>query len=314
MSYGAHSVRLQTGATSLVLLPTTASSIPANASVLQDDSGSIYDKYTSIASVSPTPQFTTKEIAAALQVLGVGGLCLSASGALRKVEQFFEAKSPCNQTALPNISFDTVAGLLKPVSLSASRGESATLSMELDSLSGNGTTAPVVLTESVTLPTNGDANTTPTEVGEFVLNSVQVAGITLADTQSAELAYGVEVADKEPALGSVFPTTATRVKVRPTLTLGGTTLNRLKDAGVPLLGKSALHADTKLWFRKRKNRAALEDLATTVHFSITLSGLLLFDTIASGSGSARASNSLRLTCIQEGSTAPLVYTFGVAIT
>lgn len=276
--------------------------LPANIQLTEDESGAVFDTLIGLQSISPVMSITTKSVSEALQKIGLQGGCLKSDGTLKELIQYYESKVSCGSTAGVNLGYKAAAGYYRLGTLTASRGQEATLTIDVDTLSGDGAVAPIVQVTGATLPTTINTDS-------FSLGIPQVAGLSFPEATQVTLNFGVTLTDKPPGWGSIYPTDVGLQKVRPEIRIENADLDMLKAAGVPLDSKEATHANTILPFRKKKNRGAFVDDATAEHFSITASGLFYFDTIASGSGNSNASNTLVLRAVKESATAPIVFSF-----
>lgn len=302
-----HSIAITENGTPDVVtaLSVDSMNLAANVELTEDNSGSLYDELIGLKSVKPEMTFQTRSVARALQLLGLNGGCLGPSPALKRVDQFFEGKKTCGNPSAPNLSFGSNKGVYYLDTLNFPRGEEATVTGKIDLMSSDGTTAPCSMTNPATLPTT-------VNVDSYVVGPPKIANITFNEATGGSLRFGVQKDEDQVGWGSVYVTDGGIIKVRPELTIENADLALLDGSGIPLNGKDAVHAQTQISFRKKKNRAAFELDATTVHFVLTLSGYFFFDVIASGQGRSAGSNSLRLRAVKESSTAPIVMTFGVA--
>ena len=306
--YGSHSFAITdtAGTPVMTAFHVDSMAIPANVSLTEDQSGDIFDSLIGLQSIMPNMTCTTRSVAEALSLLGFQGGCLGADPLpLAKFEQFFRPKTSCGGTGGTNLGFAATRGLYYLNTLTANRGQEATLSFTLETLSTDGSAAPVAMTESATLPTSLNTDT-------FVPGDPQIAGLSFPEATAVTINFNSTTTDKQPGWGSIYPTEVGIEKVRPDLRIDGVDLARLKAAGVPIDSKEATHANTLIPFRKKKNRSAFVADATQEHFSLTMSGLFYFDTIASASGNGTATNSLMLKAAREGSTAPIVASFDEA--
>jgi hypothetical protein len=302
-----HSIAITENGTPDVVtaLSVESMNLPANVELTEDNSGALYDTLIGVKSVKPEMTFTTKSIAKMLKLFGINGGCFGASPALKRVDQFYEGKRTCGNPSAPNISFGANKGLYYLDTLTFPRGEEATISAKCDLMSSDGTTAPVSMTNPATLPTT-------VNVDSYVVGPPKIADITFNEGTGGSLRFGVQKDEDQVGWGSVYVTDGGIIKVRPELTIDNADLALLDGSGIPLNGMDAVHAETQLSFRKKKNRAAFEPDDSAVHFVMTLSGYFFFDVIAGGQGRAAGSNSLRLRAAKESTTAPIVLTFAVA--
>lgn len=309
--FAAHSVVIHTIETvsAVALGSVTASNSPTNTEVTRDDSGALHDTVVSVSKQEPTQEITTKSVALALAAITPDGQCLNTDATHPGVSVYFEQKKVCPNAA-PGASdhaeflFDV--GLMTPQSLSASgRDQDVTLSFMIDALT-DGTNEPYGRDYSASLPSSVDTS-------QFVLAAVRSGGIVYADITQFELDFGIEKTEKRPILGGVWPDQIGVAKARPSATLTTKELRRLDDTAapnagrVPMLGKSAAHADTTFWFRRRN---ALDSDA--VHFTLTMAGLLVPENAISASGTGTGDQTYKLYGVNDGTNAPVVLTPNIA--
>lgn len=308
--FGSHSVVIDTIDTGgpIKLGGITSMGVPLGTEYQTDDSGAIHDKSASITFQAPKPQASTKSIAAALAVIPQTGICLNTNGSHLGAFFYGEAKSDC-QVGEPgsanHLSYLVGKGLLVPETLSGSLREDVQLSFSVDAIS-DGTNAPLAGSYGATLPTGLD-------LSQYAVGAIKIANILWSDTRRLNLAFNVRRGEDDPQLGGIWPIRASRVKAQPVLELTARDPSKLDDStGIPLLGKSAIHGNTVVYFKKRLNRGAFEADASTVHLKMTMSGLVYFDNPFSASGNANAETSIRLVGLNDGTNFPIVFTFGIA--
>jgi hypothetical protein len=309
--YGAHSVTIHTidSATLKGFGGIRAMGMPMGTEVTQDDNGQIYDSFTGINLQAPTPRFTTTALGLAVATIPQTGICINTDGTRPGIKFYGEAKPDC-QSGEPasggHLSYLMDAGLIVPTTLTATRREAARISFELDAITPDGVNAPFAADYSETLPTG-------LNIDEYILGAMRIANIVWSDARSLNLNFNVTRLEKEAALGGIWPDRASRTKARPEATITGRDPTKLDDTtGIPFVGKPGTHTDTILYFRKRKNAAALEDVASPVHLKLTMSGMAYFDNPFEASGSGAAETTVMFKGIHDGTNVPLIWTPGVA--
>ena len=306
--YGAHSVVIHTvdSVTPVKLGGISAMGLPLNNEVSQDDNGQMYDSFVNIAMQAPRPQYGTRSVAAALAAIPQNGICINVDETHPGVMFYGEAKNACGDTepaSDDHLEYLFDAGLITPVSFSGDRRGCA-LSVEIDAITVGGN-APFAADYAATLPTG-------LNVDEFALAAVKIGNILWRDARTFDLQFNVERLEPEPGMGLVWNERAGRRKARPRLTVTARDPTKLSDTAIPLLGKAASHSDTTLFFKKKKNKAAFELDASTVHFKLTMHGMALFDNPFAASGSGTAETTIVVHGIHDGTNAPLIPTFGIA--
>ncbi|MEN1680783.1 MAG: hypothetical protein AAGJ46_14435 [Planctomycetota bacterium] len=315
--YANHSVVIHTVDTgsAVALGGIGSTSANPNNQTVSDQGGQLHDTLRALAKQEPTQEFSTTSVATALAAVSPDGVCINSDGTHPGVGVFFEQKQQCGGAvvgASDHAQFLYDMGLLTPQTLSASgRDADVTLSMMVDALT-DGTNEPVQRDWAATLPTGVDTS-------QFVLGAAKCRNLLLTDIRSLNIDFGIEKTEKRPQLGGVWPETVGVLKARPSATLTAKEIKYLRDTTTsddasryPMNGDVAEHADTIFYFKKRKNRAAFEDDAETVHFSITMAGLLVPENLFNASGTATGDSSWKIETVNDGTNNPLIVTTDIA--
>lgn len=309
--FGAHSVTIHTidSSTLKKIGGISAMGMPLNTEVSQDDNGQIYDSFVGITVQAPTPRFTSRSLDECIANIPSTGICINSDGSHPGIAFYGEARGDC-QTGEPgsgdHMQYLFDSGLIVPMQLTADRRSAARISYEIDAITPDGTNAPFVADPTATLPTG-------LNIDEYVLGAMRIGNIVWDDARSLNLNFNVTRMEREAGLGLVWPDRASRIKARPEATITGRDARKLDDStGIPLLGKAGTHANTILYFRKRKNAAALEDPASLVHLKLTMCGMAYFENPFEASGGGIAETTLMFKGIHDGSNVPLIWTRNVA--
>lgn len=311
MEYGSHSVVIHTTdtGTAVKLGGITSMGMPLGNDIVRDDSGSLYPTFGGLSFQAVSPQFTTKSIAAALAAIPQAGICINSDGTHPGVALYGESKGDCTDGepgSGDHLEYLIESGFIAPISLSGSRRDDAVLSVEIDSTTPDGTNAPFVADPSATLPTGVDT-------GQFVFAAMRIGNILWDDMRNVSIDFGVQRREREPQLGGVWQDRTGRLRAEATATITARNPLKLNDStGIPLLGATATHANTLLYLKKRKNRAAFEADGDTVHMRITMAGMVLFDNPFAASGTAPAETTVRIIGVHDGTNAPLIVSTGLA--
>lgn len=309
MEYGSHSVTIHTIDTSTIkkLGGITSMGMPLNTTITRDDSGSLYTTFGAINFQAPKPQFTTKSISLAIPAMGQTGICINSDVSHPGVALYGEAKGDCQEGepgSGDHLQYLIDLGLMVPITLQGSRRDDMTLSVEIDAIT-DGTNAPFAQDNTATLPTSVDDSV-------FVIGAMRIGNLVWTDVRSMSLNFGIQRIEDEPQLGGIWPYRSGRTRAEPVMTITARDPTQVDDAAVPLLGVEATHANTILYFKKRKNRATFELDAATVHGKLTMAGIVVAQQAFSASGRAPAETTFEIHGVHDGTNAPLIFTFGVA--
>ena len=173
----------------------------------------------------------------------------------------------------------------------------------------DGINDPIVINESVTLPT------APNDDERFTLGKWTIGGIVIDQIRSMDLEFGISV-QTEGADSDIWETHANISRISPSIRLRGINLNWLRSAAtakIPLLGQAAIHTDTTGYLRKRKDGGTFELDGNAVHIKMTAAGYARIDTGMDASGDSSAECSLVLDTIYDGTNAPIVFDTSASI-
>jgi hypothetical protein len=268
-------------------------------------SGEVFSRFLSMTSQKPSAAFSTLGIAAALDVIGLSGLAITA--ATNAGLELFAYKHAAGSTRAGNSShrkYNLKKGIIIPQRLTCEHQGNAVLSY-LALAIYDGTNDPVVLSESVTLPTG------ITDAQRFALGPVTIGGIALAGKLGLEIDFGVK-AEAISSDGEIWDTLVTIVNTVPKITLRGIDIAWWHASGIPLAGKAATHANTAMYLRKRAVAGKFVADATSEHISLTAAGLAFVED-QSASGAAAKTTSISAPLYYDGTNDPLVIDTTAAI-
>lgn len=301
---GAMSITTSAPATTSIEL--TQVGISANANVIGNESGSLYEQSLSLTGFAPVATATSKAIASVLGLIGLNGQCVGSAQSVTTVDVFSRRLTDCQTTlgGTPHIRDRVTTGLLRLNSISASRGQDATISVILDALT-DGTNAPLARTDGVALPSTVTA-------AQWTLGICNINGVRYQEINDVNLSLNVSITDKSPALGQIWPEAVGVLTVKPVLTLTGRDLSKITNAIIAAGVNAAAHASTKIQLVKRANAGSFVASATTEHINITMAGLIVQEEIVSASANGQATHSLRIVGSYDGTNAPCIFNVGVA--
>lgn len=279
---------------------------PTNIDVSGNDSGSLYEEFQSVTNYAPVANGTSKAIKELIDLVGLNGQCIGAALTLDQLDVISRKMETC-QTALgatPHIRDRVTTGLIRLGTLTADRNQDATLSFMVDCLT-DGTNAPVARTDGVAMPS-------PLTVERFTVGQLKIGGVVQPDVEGWSLDFGVNISEKTPALGFVWPDAVGITTVRPVLTLRGRDLSKVTTALLAFSANGATHANTLLQLIKRQSGGAFVSFATAEHIAITCAGLIVPENLVSAAANQRATNTLRIPLHYDGTNAPVLFNTAIA--
>ena len=242
--YGIYSVGFGSGGGSTLIGGITKQSLSTGSTVKgEPTAGSVYPSFQSMTAQQPGASFDTLHVAAALDACGLQGLSIASltGGFNLYAQKHAEGGTRAGSGAHRQYVFNE--GLVVPRSLSVDHQGDATISYDVIA-TYDGTNDPVVINDSVSLPTSGSDDE------RFTLGPVSIESVTIDHLKSLQIEFGIEV-NSEGADSEVWPRFASITSVSPKITLRGVDVEWLKSANVPLAGKAATHANTTVFLRKR---------------------------------------------------------------
>lgn len=270
--------------------------------MVETDPGNIWPGRATLKSIKPTGQLGTKDIAAAITVLGVNGLCFADPDYL----DLRANKRVCSGTSASAVHtrYRFVRGLLVPRTLRVSHQEDAELTFDVFGVTPDGSTAPITITQDLA------AVVQPASSDRWTLGPTTVGAAAFTCKTQVEFDFGITV--RQRGCDSEFWDSAALIeKVEPKVTLTG--LNADWAEGdvrglVDQLGLAATHANSAIYLA---NRHALP--AATEHIRFTVNGLATLDNIIETSGADDGTTSIVISTNYDGTLAPIVPTVGVAL-
>ena len=273
----------------------------------EPSSGEVWARFQSLVAQKPRAQFNTMALAAALAKSALTGASIAGMTAGLNLYAQQHAAGGTRTSGSAHRKHTIKHGLLVPRRLTCEHQGDAVLEYEAI-ITYDGSNQPVVLTESQALPAG------LTDAERFTLGPVTIESILLAQVRRFELDFGIEV-KTEGSDSDIWDTYCSIESIQPTLTLRGIDLNWWKDSGgVPLTGKAATHANTKIYLRKRAAGATFVADETAQHIKFTADGLAHIADGFSADANNKAEVSLVLPMYYDGTNNPLVVNTASAIT
>ena len=260
----------------------------------------LYTRMRYLVAQNFAPTFSTLSIAAALTLTSGASVASLAdmSGGLSFYAQKHEDGAARGSGSVHR-KFTFAKGLLVPQTLSCQHQGDASLSFSVPATSSDGTTCPLVITDSSALAAIANNEE------RFTLGPIDVAGVTLTGVRSLQINFGIEIT-VDGADSDLYPTHASAKMIAPVITLSGVDAEWVKAANIPIGGTPATHANTAIYLRKRADGGTFVADATEEHVEITAAGYVVARNIFQGSGTDDGTVELELSTVYDGSNAPLV--------
>lgn len=272
----------------------------------EQSSGEIYARIQALYAQKVAAGFSTRAIASALDACGYTGESIDDMTAGLSLYAQKHEHGASRAAGANHRKFTFNAGILVPRNLSVNHQGDAVLSYDAV-ITYDGSNDPVVITDSVSLPAG------VTDAERFTMGKTTIESIEIAGKRSFSIDFGLDVVG-EGADSDIWDTIASIRAVNTVLTLRTWHVDAFGAAGIPLAGKSATHANTTLYLRKRAAGDSFVADATAEHIKITAAGLCHVDTGFDADGNDPTEVTLTMPLLFDGTNAPLIVDTASAIT
>lgn len=231
---------------------------PQNNVVAEGPDGLAFDQFAAVLQQSPIFEIETCAVSNALGMVGLAGYAIGAAADLwlQRI-----AAGGTRMTGTNSTKWTISAGLIVPRSISVEDGGIARYSMTAYGISADGTTAPLVLTASSTMP----AITALDEM--FTLGPVSINGAAVGGVKRVTIDFGVTPV-VEFADGEGYPTFVGIESIKPTVRFSTLHANQ---AVTPLgLAVAQGATDSKVFLRKLAKNGMRVANATAEHVSFSI--------------------------------------------
>lgn len=271
--------------------------------------GSVFPQHIATVAEKPKAMISTQAVAAWLAVTGSTGALIDGTN---NFIGYFAKLGADGLPASSNVhrSYTYSRGLLIPRRLNINARAFATLDVEALSYSSDGTTHPMALSDTATLPTPALDEVHHT-IGKVLLGGGSPFAIGCLNSIS------IDFGSKAEALGcgsSLYDQHIQQPGVAPTITLRGIAGESFAaSGGVPPVGTVLTNAGTKIYLRKYAvDGLGFVDDATAEHICLSIVGLAKVMS-HSGSGNQRSEVNIQITTRWDGTNAPITIDTASAI-
>jgi hypothetical protein len=270
-------------------------------------SGEVYPRHQAIVAIKPIADFSSYCVADCLDAIGLIGKSITAMATGLELHAYAHVHGGGRAGASLHRKYTIADGMIVPDKITCDHRGDALISYKVLT-TWDGTNAPIVELDLQSVPTAG------TDDERFTIGKCTLGSVVVTDIRNWELDFGIN-AVTEGADSDIYDTHVSIVECKPVLTLKGIDIEWLKAANIPLVGKAATHATTKVYLRKRLQTAAgyVAD-ATAEHIQFTMDGLTWIEDVFTSSGKGPTECSLKLAMRYDGTNAPFVVDTTCAIT
>jgi len=248
----------------------------------ESTSGEVYHRFQALYAQKPMAEFSSKHIAAALDLCALTGTALTSAAPLLFYAQ--KGTQGGGRTAgSAHRIFTMNEGLLIPRKITIEHHGDAEITYEA-LLTYDGTNNPVTFTDASALPAiSGDGERFT--LGRITLTDDSANAIVFSHVRRLEIDLGIQ-AETVGADSDVWDTNCRIVEINPKITMTGIDIEWFKAANIPLTGLSFRHSGTEIILRKRSLGGTFVAAATTQHIGFTAAGLATVEQLCDAQGNA----------------------------
>lgn len=267
--------------------------------------GDVYSRFNSLANQKIAAKFGCIHIDQALNLCGLTGLRISATGGMKTGMVLYRKKQAEGGARATGNNHDTHTikeGILVPRRLVAEHGGDAKI--EYDALATwDKTNDPLVIATGVALPTN------PNTPSRFSLAPISLgideAATLFTQCRNLEVDFGL-AANTEGADGDYWDTFARIAEAMPTITMRGVNKDWLSASKIPLTGANLTHAGCSILLMKRAQGGTFVAGDVAEHILITCAGMATIEEPWNARGNAPGETTLKITMRYDGTNLPIV--------
>lgn len=280
--------------------------------VAEATTGSAWAEFVAIHGIAPVGTFDTYSVASAGTALGLTGLSLYVNGAAQTPSpgtKFFLVKKKhggISQADGNHLAYKCLDGLMYLDKLSVDHQGNVVSSCTYHMTSGDGTTDPLVMVESLSLPTIPRDNERYT-MGPVLVQRGNSTAVELTEKTKFELDFRVKCTSRGSD-SDIFNSFVSIDEIMPILRITTLKVDQLKSAGIPLTGKAIDYVTSRIYLRKRSMLTSSAYVASNVSEHIELTpydGLMVSAQVVQAQGSNDAAAVIEIPLIGSGSTMPL---------
>lgn len=266
---------------------------------------SVYADTATLKRIKPTIQFTTVDIPSAINAFGLLGKCITADADDEGLA-FYGQKQGCMGGPAAGSVHDKYLiknGLVVPSSLSVDHTGNAQLTFDVYTRY-DGTSAPIVYSQNVALPT---APATP--IGRWTMYELTLgssSATALTGKRSININFGAAVT-QEGADSEIYDSVVSLASLLPTVMVRGVDTSWLASIA-PLLGASATYTYSLLSL-KRRDAAVDQSQHVILHFQ----GLVTIEEIFRFTIGSPGESAIKINSVHDGTHAPIGWTTGTPL-
>lgn len=270
--------------------------------IVESTAGQVYPTYSAIMNQAPRMNLTTGGLKALLDKVGLKGMVLATG--FEMYNQLVAAATGLRGTGSVQQKMAIATGIIIPRSINVSQNQVARLTFDVIGINAAGTTCPVVVSETVTLPVNTGV------AALWTMGPVKINGTALAGVQSVNIDFGTKEFIIEGD-GFVYPIYAGIEMVSPSITI------KVKDSAAfavcGMAGLAQTATDSVVFLRKLSNDGTRVADVTAEHISFSIDQGLWIAPDKGGQHPSTLDTTIKIQPTHDGTNDPLVLSTATAI-
>lgn len=284
--------------------------------VVVPETGYPYSRHARLVNQAPTLSFEAEDIATVLGLISsLLGKCIASDGSHPGVVVFNQKHDPCTAsgryTTANHQSITMASGHVFIDSVSLPAGRAGSVSLMAHAATTSPTVPPMTAAYNVSIPAQ------PLNNG-YMAFDCRIAGIDLTQVTQIQVDFNPKF-DKPIYAGSIWPTLVDPQKVEAVIRITHDN-TELFDAYPHTSGKFtedgivATHANSFIQMRRINDVGAPTPIASNHHIKGTCYGLVTIPTPYQASGTNAGSQVVEITCLDDASNVPIVWSLAQALT
>jgi len=268
-------------------------------------SGEVYPRANFITAMKPGAAFSTTQLKTFIDACTLFGVDITTLTGRLKLYIQKMATAGARASGSVHRRFTINQGVILPRSISCRHQQDAMIQAEAIA-TYDGTNNPIVEADTVAVPTGLSEQ-------RYSLGPVTIGSVTIDGHRSVDIDLGLDVV-REGAVSEIWDKEVSIRTIAPKIRISGVDYEWLKSSNIPFTGKAAAHADTKIYFRKKKDASSFETDVTAAHVKLTTAGLCYIVDPFKGDGNAPGEITLALDTKYDGTNAPIIVSTAIAVT
>jgi len=268
----------------------------------ESTSGEVFARFQALYAQKPIAEFSSKHIAAGLDLCGLAGTALTSAAPLLFYAQK-HAEGGVRTSGSNHRIYTMNEGLLLPRRITIEHQGDAEIEYE-GLITYDGTNDPIALTDSSAVPAVTDAQRFT--LGRITLTDDAAGAHIFSQVRRLEIDFGVS-AETVGADSDIWDTSCRIIEIMPSITMKGIDIEWFKAANIPLTGLTVRQTGTEILLRKRAAGGTFVAAATSEHIAFGAAGLATVEQMCDASGNALDEVEVKIPLKFDGTNNPLTW-------